>query len=587
MSTSGRNSAAPSPRPASLDSNHSQPPHEDEPYDQPSENSPLLSRAGTDVEAPDNSVPQSQSAASLLRSFKGDGKGGRRWPSILALILLCVVVVLVMVLGFIVPATVQEYAMQAATFEPTSLSIDSFTTSGVRARIQGDFVMDASKVKKKSVRDLGRFGTWIARKAETGESQVEISLPEYGNVVLGTAAVPKILVDIRNGHRAHIDFLSNLKPGEIDGVRRIAKDWIDGRLGQLRILGKASVPLRSGIINIGKQKLVQEITFANKDIPAIPDYKIHKLNFHEENLPLPDLEKVMVADVSLEVSNDYPLEFTVPPLGFAILVDGCTPSDPYIQIADATTRSLHIEPKEDLKLNVSGIVRQLPDAFTQACPHSPDSPLDLLLGQYIHGNTTTIYVRGSDSPDQNTPKWITDLVSDITVPVPFPGHTFGHLIKNFSLADVHFGLPDPFAEPNSPEAQPHITANVKALIALPEEMNFNISVGRVRADADVYYHDKKLGKLDLKKWQPANSTRVEPTKDDEGPMLLVQSLVENAPLTIEDDDVFTEVVQALVFGSKRVYLSIKADVDVQMETALGELAVRKIPAQGMVPIKRS
>lgn len=488
-----------------------------------------------------------------------------------------------MVLGFVTPAVVQEYAVQAVTFEPTSLSIDSLTASGVRARIQGDFTMDASKVKKKPVRDLGRFGTWIARKVQSGESEIEVSLLEYGNVVLGTADVPSMTLDIRNGHTTRIDFLSDLQPGDVDGIRRIAKDWIDGRLGQLRVLGKASVPLKSGLFNLGKQSISQTMVFANKDIPEIPEYKIHKLNFHE--VQLPDASRGMAADVSIEVANKYPIDFTVPPLGFAILVDNCAPSDPYIQLADATTGNIHIEPKENVKLNVSGIVRRLPQAFTQACPGTHESPLDQLLGGYIHGKETTVYVRGSDSPSMDTPKWVTDLMSDITVPVPFPGHSFGHLIRKFSLADVHFGLPDPFAEPDTPEAQPHISAQIKALVALPEEMNFNISVNRVRADADVYYHDKKMGKLDLKKWQPANSTRVD--SEDEEPRLAVESYIENAPLTITDDDTFSEVVQALVFGSKMVYLKIKADVDVEMVTALGELAVRKIPAEGMVPVKRS
>ncbi|GAB7355024.1 hypothetical protein MBLNU459_g5626t1 [Dothideomycetes sp. NU459] len=547
-----------------------------------SELSPLLPRENGDVEASDETAPHTSSAASLLRAFQGKSSGTRRWPSLLALLLLCLVVLLIIVLGFFAPAIVEDYATQAATFEPTSLSIHSFTTTGVRARIQGDFTMRASKVKKKPVRDLGRFGTWIAREVESGESYVEVTLPDYGHVVLGTAVIPRLKVDVRNGHTTHVDFLCDLSPGSVDGIRRIAKDWIDGRLSQLHVLGTASLPLKSGLFSFGEQTISQSLTFANKDIPKIPQYTIHKLNFHDVDLP--DSQRGMVADVSVELVNDYPLDFTLPPLGFAILAENCLPSDPYIQLADATTKDLHVKPKENLNVSVSGFVRHLPRAFTQACPGKQDSPLDLLLGSYIHGKDTTVYVRGSDAPSPDTPRWITDLISDITVPVPFPGHRFGHLIRNFSLADVHFGLPNPFAESGTPEAQPHISAKVKALVALPEEINFDISVGRVRADADVFYHGSKLGRLDLRKWQAANSTRIAADKD-EGPLLAVESSIEDAPLTITDDDLFTEVLQALVFGGKGVILGIKADVDVEMETALGQLAVRKIPAEGSVPIK--
>ncbi|KAI7598994.1 hypothetical protein KC319_g22917, partial [Hortaea werneckii] len=107
--------------------------------------------------------------------------------------------------------------------------------------------MDASRVQKNNVRNLGKFFTGIARQAESGESKVEVSLPEYGNVLLGTAHVPGVKVDLRDEYKTHVDILSDLEPGDLGGIRRIAHDWVDGRLGQLRVLGKANVPLKSGI----------------------------------------------------------------------------------------------------------------------------------------------------------------------------------------------------------------------------------------------------------------------------------------------------------------------------------------------------
>lgn len=551
-----------------------------------SEDAPLLPQEG---EGPDQSQPQRErSAESLLRrltsSSASSGKKsalGRRWPSLLALLVLCVVAILIMVFAFFAPSVVEQYATQAVVFEPTSLSIDSFTASGVRARIQGDFHMDASRVEKKSVRDFGRFGTWIAHEAESGESDVEVSLPEYGNVVLGKAHVPGIKVDIRNGHTTHVDFLSDLEPGSKEGIRRIANDWIDGRLGQLRVLGKAEVPLKSGIFSFGTQTVRQELLFANKDIPSIPAYDIKKLNIHDTE------DNAMAADVTLSVLNEYPVDFSIPSLGFQVLVEDCHEDEPYIMVAEAVTHPLHVRPKEDIEVKVTGTVRQLPDLLMQDCPGSNKSPLDVLLGNYMRGKENTIYVRGSPSPPEDTPEWVGKLISGIVVPVPVPGKTMGHLIKKFSLAETHFDLPDPFADPDTPESMPRISAKVKALLALPEEMNFNLSANRVRADADVYYKGDKLGKLDLHKWQPANSTRIEPEDSSgDGPELLVESIVEEAPLNITDHSVFTDVIQALLFGSESVMMHITADVDVQVETALGEFRVRQIPAEGEVPVKR-
>ncbi|KAF2142445.1 uncharacterized protein K452DRAFT_326348 [Aplosporella prunicola CBS 121167] len=591
--------ATPSPRPASPTHTPSKSSTRDSPHPEDdlttTEETPLLSpdeREDDDDEDANDRPSRSQAVWSLLHSLGGRrsaaaeehrGKLKRRWPSVIALLLLCAAVVIIMILGFLVPEAVQEYTNQAVVFQPTGLRFESFNPDGVAVRVEGDFTMDASKVQRKSVRDFGRFGTWIAKEVESGESSVEVALPDYGNAVIGTAIIPPIKVSIRNGRTTHIKLVANLHPGSMDGVRDIANDWITGKLGALRLQGKANVPLKSGIIHLGTQKIEEALVFEGNAIPALPEYKIARLNVHEVDLP--GTGTGMAADVSLVVVNDYPLDIMIPPLGFGILVGNCMPSDPYIMVADAETSFLHIAPYRDLELNVSGIVRQLPEALTTACPGSKKSPLDLLVGDYIHGDDTTIYVRGSDSPSLDTPKWITDLMADITVPVPFPGRTFEGLVRNFSLTDVHFHLPGFFAEPDSPEARPRISAKIKALVGLPEEMNFPLAVDRVRAETDVFYKDKKLGNLDLSKWQAANSTRTE-AHDDDAPGLLVESEVKEAPLEITDEDVFSEVVQALLFGNKTVMLSVKADVDVEMATSLGMFKVRRIPAQGVVPVKR-
>ncbi|KAF2153037.1 hypothetical protein K461DRAFT_320758 [Myriangium duriaei CBS 260.36] len=542
---------------------------------------PLISRPSQDTHTASGS--RRSSAVSLLKSIQGETKPRRRWPSLIALVLLCIVAILIMVLGFFAPEVMEEYAMQAATFEPTSLSIKEFTSTGVRARVQGDFNMDSSKVKKGSVRNFGRFGTWFAAKVESGASSVQVSLPEYGNIHLGTADIPPLVVDVRNGHTTHIDFVANITPGDFDGVRKIARDWIDGRLGQLRIFGEAQVPVKSGIFSFGKQTVSHSIVFQSSDIPTMPKYSIKKLDFSDVDLP--DSKKALAADVVVTVGNDYPVDVEVPPLGFEVLVENCSPKEPRIPLAYVSTPSLHVTPHEDVTAKLLGIIHELPADFLEDCPNKEGSPLDILLSNYINGKDATVFVRGSSTPSGDVPQWITDMISDIIVPISVPGHALGQLIESFSLNDVHFGLPDPLADEDSPEANPTISAVIKALITLPEQMNFNISVQHVRADADVFYKGSKLGKLDLKKWQQANSTKVESKNGNSQPRLLVQSKIEEAPLHVTDNDVLADVVEALLFGGSKVVLAIKAEVDVQIETALGKLTVRRVPAEGKVPVK--
>jgi hypothetical protein len=284
----------------------------------------------------------------------------------------------------------------------------------------------------------------------------------------------------------------------------------------------------------------------------------------------------MAADVTLSVVNSYPIKLTIPPLSFDIMVPNCASDEPYILLADANTDVIHVEPHSDVQVDVGGVVRELPKIMTQHCPNSHSSPLDLLLGDYIHGADTTIFVKGADGPSAETPEWITKIISSVTVPVPFPGHSFNNLVRNFSLADVHFALPDPFAEPGTPESKPQISGDIIVLAALPKEMNFGINVSRVRANADVFYKGKKLGVLDLKKWQKASSEKIEATKDTEA-SIKIQSQIKDAPLDITDQDVLSDVVSALLFGDEDLILKVEALVDVEVSTVLGVLVIKDVP----------
>ncbi|KAK3044942.1 hypothetical protein LTS18_014988, partial [Coniosporium uncinatum] len=152
-STAWGDSATPSDRPASREIAE-----DDNDTARPTEATPLLQRDSDEEEEHDeesqNGHPSSSRASAALlgalsSSSKSKGKGSWRWPSIVALMVLSVLLILIIVFAFIAPQLVQEYSTQAVVFKPTSLSIPSFTGHGVKARIQGDFSMDGSKVKNK------------------------------------------------------------------------------------------------------------------------------------------------------------------------------------------------------------------------------------------------------------------------------------------------------------------------------------------------------------------------------------------------------------------------------------------------------
>lgn len=299
---------------------------------------------------------------------------------------------------------------------------------------------------------------------------------------------------------------------------------------------------------------------SGSDIPAIPQYNITRMNFHEVPISTGG-RRGMAADVSLSLVNEYPIGLTIPPLGFDILVPNCG-NDPLIGLADATTGEIKVEPHSDVIVNVGGIVRELPKSLMRICPDSESTPLDLLLGDYLNGREATIYVRGSNAPNGNTPDWITKIISSVTVPVPFPGHTFDNLIKEFHLDNTSFSLPSPFADDDSDEANPRISSDILVIAGMPKEMNFGIDVIKIKATADVFYKHKMMGVLDLDHWQNAQSERID-SEDGKSANLKITSQIKNAPLRIKDEDVFEEVIAAYYFG-KGVELEIKAHLDIKV-----------------------
>jgi hypothetical protein len=227
------------------------------------ERTPLL--AGTSTAA------RSPSRASSTRSSTDSRKGAkqnttRQWPSIVAISLLALSTVAILLGAFFVPAAVETYAKQAAVIEPTNLSLESLTANGVRARIQANFRLDSSRVGDETARRVGRWATWIVRQLGTEETQVAVYLPQYDNVLLGTGTLPPLAISIVDGYNTAVDFVAELVPGDADGIRTIANDFLQGKVDELRLLGKADIRLKSGIISLGTHSVVESLVVEGKSL---------------------------------------------------------------------------------------------------------------------------------------------------------------------------------------------------------------------------------------------------------------------------------------------------------------------------------
>ncbi|VTO93188.1 unnamed protein product [Fusarium graminearum] len=558
---------------------------------EPTESSPLLNRTDDDQNADvtendgdsePSSQPQFPGWSFWPRRNKSSTKSSWRWPSIIAMIILGIIVILIIILGFLVPPAVKEYAEKAAVVEPTNLSIENITSDGIRARIRAKVYLDGSRVDNKNSRRIGKAVTGIMRKLETKETTVNVYLPDYADALAGTAVIPPLVVDIVNGHTNELDFVAEVNPGDAEHIRKIANDWLDGNLNKLKVVGKTKVHLQSGVFPLGSHDVAESMVFEANEIPTMPKYNIERMDLHDRPVDGHGRE-VIEADVSLKVHNDYPISFQVPTLGFEVLVPNCDSTLPSISVADAITDLIDVSAEADVRASAKGTIRDIPESLIKACPHSESSPLDNFMDRYLHGEDAKVLVRGKKLNDTNTPEWISDILESITVPVDFPGRSFDSLIRNFSLSDVDFKLPDPFADVDDPDGEPKVSGTAQVLAALPPELNVNLGVDQIRSNADLFYEKRKMGELNLRHWQDANSTRIHDDENNET-LLNITSRLVDVPLTITDGDVFSEVMQKLLFGGGDITLDIKAEVDVKVKTVLGILTVKKVPAEGKIPV---
>lgn len=307
----------------------------------------------------------------------------------------------------------------------------------------------------------------------------------------------------------------------------------------------------------------------------MPNFQVNRLNFGEIALPE---QQALTANASIKIENPFPVDFEISSLSFIVLLPGCETND-LVAVATAETSRLLVKPDTDIDLDIAAVIRNLPGNLITTCPQSRISPIDNFLGSYLHGNYSTVYVRGSDTSGSDAPEWLLEFLRSVTIPLPFPGHKFDNVVKSFSLSNVKFRLPDPNSKPGSPESAPRLSASVGVVVQLPEEINFPIDVKRLRSIADVSYEGKKFGSLNLHKWMLATSSR-----SGDGKQLQINAVVDDAPLDVTDYEVFEKVVGKLVFGEQPIQLDIKGIADIDIKTNLGEFVISGIPAAGILTL---
>lgn len=315
----------------------------------------------------------------------------------------------------------------------------------------------------------------------------------------------------------------------------------------------------------------------------MPEYEIQYLKVHD--VPVNDGKDMAIgANGSVTAYNEYPLGLTVPSVGFDVLVPDCDEALPLIKVASARSSEIHVKPHDNVTAQATGLIERLPEALTRACPGSKLSPLDEFVKHYLGNQTTKVYVKANQQTS-NLPDWAGGIIENFTVPIDLPSQSVDDFIRNLTLTNVDFKLPNPFSGPNDPSSKPRVSGTVQVLALLPDGFDVGVNVKSLRSTGDLIYNGKKFGELNLRKWQDAKSDKI--TDQDDIELLRITSTVTNAPIDITDSDVFADLMQEMFFGSENILLDVKAIVDVKIGTVLGSVTVQQVPASGKIPVNGS
>lgn len=306
----------------------------------------------------------------------------------------------------------------------------------------------------------------------------------------------------------------------------------------------------------------------------MPTFRVEELKIREITLPQ---GPALAANISIKLENPFPVDLEIPPLSFAVFLPGCERHD-MVVVATAETSRLFVEPSTDIDVDISAIIPNLPVGFIAPCPKSQTSPIDNFLGSYLHGNYSTVYVRGSTT-SSDAPQWLLEFLRNVTIPLPFPGHKFDTPINSLSPSDIVVRLPGADSLPGSPESTPRLSAAVELVVRLPEEITFPIDVKHLRSIADVLYQGTKFATLNLDKWMRATSLLLDDRKQ-----LQVNAVVDDAPLNITDYDIFEKIIGKFVFEEQPVQLEIAGNADIDMKTNVGQFIMSGIPASGTLTL---
>ncbi|KAI9498274.1 hypothetical protein BDB00DRAFT_755129 [Zychaea mexicana] len=207
--------------------------------------------------------------------------------------------------------------------------------------------------------------------------------------------------------------------------------------------------------------------------------------------------------------------------------------------------------------------------------------MEKFLSAYLHGNTSTVYVRGSPfGPDDNvatgTPEWLRKALQSLTLRVPFPGTKQSDMIQSLELTHIKIDF--------SPAGNPVISGDIDAVLKKPDEMQFSINVTEIDPKVFLYLEansSQPFGRLTSNKPCPAVTT-----EKDGSSLVNVSSKLHRAPFQVlpGKDKEFQKFLNS-IFNGRRATVYIKGTADAMVDSAFGHLTVHDLEFKGEIDTK--
>jgi hypothetical protein len=477
--------------------------------------------------------------------------------AIIAILILIVAAGLISIVGFVLPKMAQRYVEETIQVDVSDVKVLRLTETGADAQADLTMSLEASRST------LGSFQRRIADKLvalagtvrlrdiavrgyllHDGQHHVLDAKPEDFALKLGGDTPSRTII------KTHVRLLHTKPISDLASAilnKQIKK--VSGRVHVSTTIHKLLTMRRS-------VKKTLHYTLPDALDGDLPPFNISQLDVKDGK------SKGLTGSALLKVLLQSPVDLDVPSISVDVLIDGCERDK--ILLATGHNAPLHLDTKaKSIQVRAMGKVEHLPKEAMVMCQETRRSPLDRLMQQYLAGNETRVYVRGS-APMPGDSSWLQRIASRVMLPIDLPGSQTDQFARDIELADVKFNIGGFFRQ-----EKPKISGNIKATIDIPEGIDVKVDINSVKLLADLIFKGRKFATMASPDWSPASSTFVETTE------LHVQAQLRDVPVTITDNDVFSSVVSALLGGN--VLMDVAGTVDVKVRTGLGELQPRGLP----------